>query len=94
MPPKETMDTDAIRAHIERRTTELRGLYPDITHCDTALSQRREDGKLHYSLYLDLRWPQQQMLFNGPRRDDAGAAIDAAFQEARTRIEAAPWTRR
>jgi ribosome-associated translation inhibitor RaiA len=88
------MNTDAIRAHIDRKSAELRGLYPAITHCDSALSQRRENGKLRYSLYLDLRWPQAQVLVSGPPHDDAGAAIDAAFHEARSRIEEATWASR
>lgn len=88
------MDGDAIRAHIDRKAAELRAAYPDMTRCDTALAQRREDGKLHYSLYLDLRWPQTQVLVTGPAHDDAGAAIDAAFHEARSRIEQATWASR
>ena len=81
------MDADAIRAHIERKSAELRQQHPDMTHCDSALSQRREDGKPRYSLYLELRWPNTQVLVTGPVHGDAGTAIDAAFQEARTRIE-------
>lgn len=88
------MDADVIRAHIERKSAELRALYPDITRCDTAFSQRREDGRLHYSLYLDLRWPQTQVLVTGPAHGDAGAAIDAAFHEARSRIDQATWASR
>ena len=85
------MDADAIRAHIERKSVELRQQYPDMTHCDSALSQRREDGKLRYALYLELRWPQTQVLVTGPVHGDAGTAIDAAFHEARTRIEQSTW---
>ena len=88
------MDADAIRAHIDRKSAELRMQYPDLKSCDTALSQRREDGKLRYALYLDLRWPQTQVVVTGPVHSDAGAAIDAAFQEARHRIEQAMWARR
>lgn len=83
------MDDDAVRAHIERRSSELRALHPDLTRCDTAFSRRREGDNLSYSLYLDLRWPQRQLLVTGPAHSDAGVAIDAAFQEARTRIEEA-----
>ena len=94
MQHRDSVDTDAIHARIEQRSTELRARYPDMKSCDTALSQRREDGRLRYSLYLDLRWPQTQVLVAGPLHDDAGVAIDAAFQEARNRIEQATWASR
>jgi hypothetical protein len=38
-----------------------------------------------------MHWPQRQILLPGPTRPDAGAAIDAAFQEARRRIDQAAW---
>ena len=88
------MDADVIRAHIDRKAAELRQRYPDMTHCDSALSQRREEGKLRYSLYLELRWPQTQVLVTGPVHGDAGTAIDAAFQEARARIDQSTWASR
>jgi len=88
------MDADAIRARIDQQAAELRTAYPDMTRCDTALAQRKEGGKARYSLYLDLRWPQTQVLVTGPAHSDAGAAIDAAFHEARSRIEQATWASR
>ena len=58
-----------------------------MTRCDTAFSRRIDGGMAWHSLYLDMHWPQRQILLPGPSRQDAGAAIDAAFQEARRRIE-------
>lgn len=88
------MDADSIRARIEQEVAALRAAHPDMTCCDTALSKRSEGGAPRYSLSLDLRWPQRQILFHGPAADEAGAAIDAAFHEARARIEQATWASR
>jgi hypothetical protein len=88
------MDADSIRARIEHESAELRARYPAMTRCDTAFSRRLEGGRTLHSLYLDLHWPQSQMLVPGPSRPDAGAAIDAAFQEARRRIDEATWASR
>jgi hypothetical protein len=88
------MEADSIRARIEHETAELRAQHPDMTRCDTAFSRRIEDGMVRHSLYLDMHWPQRQILLPGPSRQDAGAAIDAAFQEARRRIEQATWASR
>ena len=88
------MDADSIRARIEHEVAELRARYPEMTRCDTALSRRTEAGATRYSLYLDMHWPQSQILLPGPAMPDAGAAIDAAFREARSRIEQASWATR
>jgi hypothetical protein len=88
------MDVDSIRARIEHEVAELRAHHPEMTSCDTAFSRRAEAGATRYSLYLDMRWPQRQILLPGPAMAEAGAAIDAAFQEARRRIEQASWASR
>jgi hypothetical protein len=88
------MEADSIRARIEHETAELRARYPAMTRCDTAFARRFEGGKTLHSLYLDMHWPQRQILSPGPSREDAGAAIDAAFQEARRRIDEATWASR
>src|SRR6185295_7159398 len=77
------MEADSIRARIEHETAELRARYPEMTRCDTALARRVQDGATLHSLYLDMRWPQSQILLPGPALPDATAAIDAAFHEAR-----------
>jgi hypothetical protein len=88
------MDADSIRARIEHETAELRARYPQMTRCDSALCQGKENGRARYSLYLDLRWPDRQVLVSGPARDDAAAAIDAACHAARERIDQATWASR
>ena len=88
------MDADSIRARIEHEAAELRARHPQMTRCDTVFSTRLEGGKALHSLYLDMHWPQSQILLPGPARPDAGAAIDAAFQEARRRIDEATWASR
>jgi hypothetical protein len=88
------MDADSIRARIEHEVAELRAAHPDMTRCDTAFAKRTEGGVARYSLYLDMRWPQRQILLPGPARDAAAAAIDAAFHAARSRIEHATWANR
>jgi hypothetical protein len=85
------MDVDWIRARIEHGVADLRGAYPEMTGCDTALSRRTQAGETRYSLYLDMRWAQRQILLPGPAHEEAAAAIDAAFDEARRRIDQAAW---
>lgn len=88
------MDAESIRARIEHEVAELRARHPEMTRCDTAFSRRTEDGAMRYSLYLDMHWPRSQILLPGPAMQDAGAAIDAAFREARSRIDQATWATR
>jgi len=73
---------------------ELRARHPQMTRCDTALTRRTEAGATRYALYLDMHWPQSQILVPGPALAEAGAAIDAAFHEARHRIDQATWASR
>jgi hypothetical protein len=88
------MDADSIRARIEQEVAALRAAHPEMTGCNTAFSSRTEGGAPRYSLSLDICWPQRRILFHGPARDAAGAAIDAAFHEARSRIAQATWASR
>jgi len=84
------MDIDSVHARIEHESAELRARYPHVTDCRSALVQWNEAGKKRYSLKLDLRWPQHQTLLNGEAMDDAGAAIAAAFAQARQCVPCAP----
>jgi hypothetical protein len=88
------MDASWIRTRIEQATAALRASYPDMTDVHTVFSHRLEAGRPRYSLYLDLHWPQRQLLVPGPSREEPGAAIDAAIQEARARIDQATWASR
>ena len=80
------MDIESVHARIEHETGELRARYPHITDCRSALIQWDDAGKKRYSLKLDLRWPEHQTLVSGAAMDDAGAAIAAAFADARRRV--------
>lgn len=88
------MDIDSVHARIEHESAELRARYPHITDCRTVLVQWDEAGKKRYSLKLDVRWPQHQTLLSGEAKDDAGAAISAAFATARQRVQEAAWAMR
>lgn len=84
------MDRDSVQARLEHECAELHASFPQLSECRTALSQWLESGALHYALRLDLRWPQHQTLLSGAPAPDPGTAIAAAFEAARSRIEAAP----
>ena len=88
------MDSDSLHARIEHESAELRALYPHIQTCHSAMVQWDDSGEKRYSLHLDIRWPQHQTLVSGEARDDAGAAIAAAFATARQRVDQAAWASR
>ena len=88
------MDIDSVHARIEHETADLRARYPHITDCRSALVQWSEAGEKRYSLNLDIRWPQHQSLISGEAKDEAGAAIAAAFARARQRVQEAAWASR
>jgi hypothetical protein len=88
------MDVDSVQARIEHESAELRSRYPHIRKCDTALVHWTDAEGSHYSLRLDIGWPNHQSLISGPAKDDAGAAIAAAFATARQRVHEAAWASR
>lgn len=81
------MKSDA-QACIEHEVAELRGAYPRLTACHTAL-RNWFDGEAHYSLWLDLRWAQHQSIVSGPARGSAEQAVEAALGKARQILDAA-----
>ena len=85
------MDIDSLQARIEHQGAELRALFPHIRHCHTALVRWTDPDGPHYSLRLDLRWPDHQTLVSGEAKDSADAAIAAAFATARQRVQEAAW---
>ena len=85
------MDADSVQPRIEHEIAELRGLFPAITVCHSALLQSKDGGGAHWSLHLDIRAPQAQVIVSGPAEDSAEAAIAAAGRMARERLAALPW---
>jgi len=88
------MESDSIQARIEHETAELHALYPHIEKCHTALVRWTDPEGSHYSLGLDIRWPQHQTLVSGEAKDSPTAAIAAAFATARQRVREAAWASR
>jgi hypothetical protein len=88
------MDTESIQARIEHETAELRGLYPEVIHCHAVLLQWTEGTEPRFSLHLDIRRPQQQLVVNGEQRADAQTALAAGFGAARERLQGAAWATR
>lgn len=84
------MDFDSIQGRIEHEIAELRGAYPRVESCHSALVQWKDDEQARYSLGLDIRWPQHQVLVSGPAQASADAAVEAAFRLARERLERRP----
>lgn len=81
------MDFDSIQGRIEHEIAELRGAFPRVESCHSALVQWKDDEQARYSLGLDIRWPQHQVLVSGPAQPSADAAVEAAFRLARERLE-------
>lgn len=81
------MDFDSIQGRIEHEIAELRGAFPRVESCHSALVQWKDDEQARYSLGLDIRWPQHQVLVSGPAQASADAAVEAAFRLARERLE-------
>jgi hypothetical protein len=81
------MDFNSIQGRIEHEIAELRGAYPRVESCHSALVQWKDDEQARYSLGLDIRWPQHQVLVSGPAQASADAAVEAAFRLARERLE-------
>jgi len=76
-------------ARIEHETAELRGAYPRLTSCHSALRSWAEDGVPRHSLWLDLRWPEHQSIVSGPASASAEQALQAGFARARALLAAA-----
>ena len=81
------MKSDA-QARIEHEVAELRGAYPSLTACYSALRNWFEGGEARYSLWLDLRWAQHQSIVSGPACGSAEQAVEAGFGKARQVLEA------
>jgi hypothetical protein len=88
------MESESLQARIEHEGAELRALYPYIKTCHTALVRWIDAEGVHYSLGLDVRWPDHQTLVSGEARDSAEAAIEAGFRKARERVHEAAWASR
>jgi len=85
------MDADSLQPRIEHEIAELRGLFPAITACHSALLQSKDDGDARWSLHLEIRAPQAQVIVSGPAEKSAEAAVAAAGRLARERLAALPW---
>jgi hypothetical protein len=78
-----------LQARIEHEAAELRGAYPRLATCHTALHNWYEDAQPRYSLWLDLRWAQHQSIISGPACDSAEQALQAGFERARRALDEA-----
>jgi hypothetical protein len=82
-----SMDFDSLQARIQHEIAELRGAFPRVASCESALVQWSESGQPRYSLGLDIRWPQHQSLVSGPAEASAEVAVGAAFRRAREELQ-------
>ena len=76
------MKSDA-HARIEHEVAELRGAYPRITTCHSALRSWLENGEPRRSLWLDFRWPEHQSIVSGRACASLEEAVQAGFDKAR-----------
>jgi hypothetical protein len=87
------MNADSLQPRIEHELAELRGRFPAVTACHGALLQTKEDGGARWSLHLEIRAPQTQVIVSGPAEASAEAAVAAACRLARERLAALRWAR-
>lgn len=81
------MDRDMLQARLEHEIAELRAAFPRVESCHSALVQWKDGEQPRYSLGLDIRWPQHQVLVSGSAQASAEAAVAAAFRLARERLQ-------
>jgi len=84
------MDRDKLQARLEHEIAELRGAFPRVDSCHSALMQWKDGEQARYSLGLDIRGPQRQALVSGPAQASIEAAVEAAFRLARERLQRTP----
>lgn len=82
------MKEETLRALLEHQVAELRVAFPQIALVRSALDTWKEGEARRYSLALDIRWPEHQILVSGPVRDGVREAVCAAFDAARARLQA------
>ena len=80
-------DIDSLQGRIEHEIAELRGTFPHVELCLSALVQWKDGEQDRYSLGLDIRCPQHQTLVSGPVQASADAAIEAAFRAASEQLQ-------
>lgn len=80
------MDRTSIDALIGHESAALRNEFPRVDECRARLESLSEDLAQRFSLGLDIRLPQSQLLVCGKAKHDAHAAVYAAFEEARERL--------
>ena len=81
------MDFESVQGRIEHEIAELRGAFPRIESCHSALVQWKDGEQARYSLGLDIRGPQHQALVSGPAQASIEAAVEAAFRLARDQLQ-------
>lgn len=85
------MDRDSIDALIAYEIAELRSAFPRASSCQAVVESHSEDELAkRYSVRLDVRAPQQQVLISGKSKHDPHAAVYAAFEQARAALARDP----
>jgi len=81
--------TDAMRATIEQHAQALEGYYSRLTGCHVVIEapvhHHRHGGP--FSVRLDLRTPQAELVITKQHADDLAITIREAFDAARRRLE-------
>ena len=84
------MDRDKLQARLEHEIAELRGAFPRVDSCHSALMQWKDGEQARYSLGLDIRGPLTRAWCCGPAQASIEAAVEAAFRLARERLQRTP----
>ncbi|HEY4637803.1 MAG TPA: hypothetical protein VIH23_06015, partial [Burkholderiales bacterium] len=73
------MDADSVQPRIEHEIAELRGQFPAVTACHSMLLQSQADGGKRWSLHLEFRAPQAQVIVSGPAEASAACSKASAL---------------
>jgi hypothetical protein len=80
------MDRHSVDALIAHETAALRSAFPLIDACCAGIEILNEGLAARFSVGLDIRLPESQVLVSGEAKHDAFAAVFAAFEHARQRL--------
>jgi hypothetical protein len=81
------MDRQSLEARIQVELGALRARFAQVTASRSRIEEWQEGGAKHYSLQLELRSPQRQLLVSGEARDNPLDALRAALDAAGRQLQ-------
>jgi ribosomal subunit interface protein len=81
--------SDALEARIREKADKLETFYPRITSCRVVVEERdrhQHQGK-QFSIRLDVRVPEHEIVVNRDHNEDVFVAVRDAFDAAKRQLE-------